>query len=86
MPYLNRFIGNIVNPIIYFIFALALLYFLYGILTFVINAGDESKRAVGKQHMFWGIIGLFIMVSVYGILGIVLGTVGADAPSFLEGR
>jgi hypothetical protein len=36
--------------------------------------------------MFWGIIGLFIMVSVYGILGIVLGTVGADAPSFLEGR
>ena len=84
MQYLSRFIDNIVNPIIYFLFAIALLYFLYGVLIFIINADDESARATGKTHMFWGIIGLFIMVSVYAILGMVIGTVGADTPTLLQ--
>lgn len=85
MVYLNRLITSIVNPIIYFLFAVALLYFLYGVLIFIINADDEKARETGKKHMFWGVIGLFIMVSVYGILGIVLGTVGATPPSNLQG-
>jgi uncharacterized membrane protein YbhN (UPF0104 family) len=85
MEYLGRFVDNIVNPVIYFLFAVALLYFLYGVLVFIINADDESKRAIGKQHMFWGIIGLFIMVSVYGIIGIILGTIGAPPPDNLSG-
>ena len=86
--YLQSFIYNIVNPIIYFLFALAFLYFLYGVLIFIINADDESKRAIGKQHMFWGLIGLFIMVSVYGILDVVISTMGAGeyTPDLLRGR
>lgn len=76
MIYLSRFVDNIVNPLIYFLFAIALLYFLYGVLVFILNADDESKRDIGKKHMLWGIIGLFIMVSVYGILGLIIGTVG----------
>ena len=86
MAYLDIFISNIVNPIIYFLFAVALLYFLYGVLLFIIHADDETERATGKRHMFWGIVGLFIMVSVYGILGLILGTVGADIPSNLQGK
>ena len=80
MVYLNNLINNIVNPVIYFLFAVALLYFLFGVLVFVINADDDTARATGKRHMFWGIVGLFIMVSVYGIIYIILGTVGAEAP------
>jgi len=86
MEYLSRFIDNIVNPIIYFLFALALLYFLYGVFIFIMSADDETARATGKKHMFWGVIGLFIMVSVYGILDLVIGTVGADTPTFLRDR
>lgn len=85
MEYLNRFISNIVNPVIYFLFAVALMYFLYGVLIFIINADDESARDTGKKHMFWGVIGLFIMVSVYGIIGLILGTMGASVPSNLQG-
>ena len=76
MIYLGRFVENIVNPLIYFLFAIALLYFLYGVLVFILNADDESGRDTGKKHMLWGIVGLFIMVSVYGILGLIIGTVG----------
>ena len=86
MQYLTNFVNNIVNPVIYFIFAVALMYFLYGVLIFILNADDETKRQVGKQHMFWGLIGLFIMVSVYGIIGIIIGTTGATPPSNLSGK
>jgi hypothetical protein len=44
------------------------------------NAGNEEGRSVGKKHMIWGIIGLLIMIGVYGILGILGGTFGFSTP------
>lgn len=76
MEYINRFIQNIVDPLIYFIFALALLYFIYGMVLFIKGADDEEARTTGRNHMLWSVIGLAIMVSVYAILGIITGTVG----------
>lgn len=80
MTYINRFIDAIVNPVIYLLFGLALVYFLFGVFMFVRGADDEEARNTGRQHMLWGIVGLAIMVSVYGILRIVAGTVGVAAP------
>jgi hypothetical protein len=37
---------------------------------FVLAAGDEKKVSAGKSLMFWGAIGLFVMVSVWGIVSI----------------
>ena len=68
-------------------FALALVYFLYGVFIFIRNADNEDVRDTGKSHMVWGVVGLFIMVSVYAILRIVIGTVGVssgDVPSILD--
>ncbi len=79
MEYINRFLDQIVNPIIILLFALALVYFLYGLVIFIANADSEEARDTGKSHMLWGIVGLFIMVSVYGILKIVIGTVGISS-------
>ena len=76
MEYINRFIQSIVDPAIYFIFALALLYFVYGVALFIKGADDEEARTTGQRHMLWSVIGLAIMVSVYAILGIITGTVG----------
>jgi len=84
MNYINKFTEQIVNPAILFLFALALVYFLYGMVVFIKNADDEKARNEGKQNMIWGIVGLFIMVGVYGILRIVIGTVGASVPTTLQ--
>ncbi len=65
---------QIINPIVGIIFALALVYFLYGLVSFIFSAGNEQKRADGKQHMVWGTIGMTIMVSVFGLLQLVLFT------------
>ena len=47
----------------------ALVYFLYGLAQFILVSGDEKKLAEGKQKMVWGVIALFIMVSIWGIIG-----------------
>lgn len=51
--------------------AIALLVFFWGIVQFI--AGGEAKRDEGKKHMIWGIVGLFVMVAVWGLVGF-LGT------------
>lgn len=66
----------IINPIIGFLFALAVLYFLYGVVKFILNQDNEEAKSTGKQHMIWGIIGMAIMLGVWGILGMVLNTFG----------
>ena len=65
----------IVDPIIYFLFALALVYFLYGVLELIRNADSEEARKVGQQHIIYGVIGMFIMISFYGIMHVICNTI-----------
>ena len=66
----------IINPLISLLFALAVVYFLYGVFKFVSNQDNEEERLTGKKHMVWGIVGITIMMGVWTILGIVLNTFG----------
>ena len=77
---LDTFIINvnklIINPLILLLFALALVYFLWGLLGFISNQENEEKKTAGKKHMLWGIIGITIMMGVWTILNVVLNTFG----------
>lgn len=71
----------IINPLITVLFALALVYFLYGVAQFIMAQENEEMRNQSKTHMLWGIIGLFIMISVFGILNLIVNTLGvSDIP------
>ena len=75
---LKRFIGKveviIINPVIKLGFAIALLYFLYGVFEFIRNAESSEARKKGGQHILWGLIGMFIMIAAGGIMTVVCGT------------
>ena len=75
---MNSFIAsvnsNIINPLILFLFALALAYFLWGTFEFIANSENDEKKTTGKNHMLWGIIGITIMMGVFGIMNIILRT------------
>ncbi len=70
-----KIVANIVMPSIKFIFVLAILVFVYGLIG-LFKSGDEKKRQEGKDHILWGTIGIAIMVSVYGIIRLVANTLG----------
>lgn len=64
----------ILNPIITLLFALALVYFLYGVFEFISGGDNDEKKTTGKSHMLWGVIGLTIMMGVWFIMGVILNT------------
>jgi hypothetical protein len=71
--YQNAFssIRNIINFAIPVIFALGLIVFLWGLLKFLTAAGKEDAAADGKRLMIWGVVILFVMTAVWGLVGIV---------------
>lgn len=69
----------IINPVIAFLFAIALIYFIYGILEYLIKAkSDPSAIQAGAKHMGWGLFGMFVMVSVFGFLKVIINTLPID--------
>ena len=75
---LDSFIANvdrmIINPLILFLFALAVVFFLYGVLEFIFNQENEEKKTTGKSHMLWGIVGIAIMLGVWTLLNMIIST------------
>src|SRR3989344_4785228 len=64
----------IINPLITLLFALAVIFFLYGVFQFIANQDNEEKKTAGKSHMIWGIVGLTIMLGVFAIMNMILIT------------
>ncbi len=62
---------NIVNPAIALIFAWAMVLFLWGIFEFIFHAEVDAAREAGKNHMLYGVLGITIIVSVYGLLHLI---------------
>ncbi len=77
--YLDYFTCVIGGSVIPFIFALAVVMFIWGVVKyFILNADEEKKRAEGKQFMIWGIVALAVMLSVWGLVGILKTTFGIN--------
>ena len=56
---------------------LALLAFFWGLAKFIMNvSGDEKAVTEGKNLMIWGLVALFLMVSVWGLLRLFSGELG----------
>ncbi len=68
-------INNIVNPVVGLLFAVALVVFTYSVLQLVWGSAEGDARARAKMSMLYGIIGMFIMLSAWGIVYLVANTV-----------
>lgn len=70
-------IGLLNTVVVPVIFALAFAAFIWGVVNyFFLNGGDEKKRAEGRSFIFWGIIGIVILFSVWGFVNLLLSTLG----------
>lgn len=70
---LNLVVGCVLNPLVYIIIGLAVVVFLWGVIKFVISESDGDKQK-GKEFILWGIVGLFVMVSIWGLENILAST------------
>lgn len=68
---LTCFIAYKIQHYIPFLLVLATLVFLYGVLRFVGSGDNEEARQSGRNVMIFGVIVLFVMFSVWGIVGLI---------------
>ncbi|MFN4181200.1 MAG: hypothetical protein ACK4FA_00680 [Candidatus Paceibacteria bacterium] len=65
--------GILGSSIIRLLFALAFVYFFWGVIQYTIAQTQESKDK-GRGYMIWGLIALTVMFSVYGLIRVVRNT------------
>lgn len=65
---LQKVVTYFFSPLYQLCVAIAVVYFLYGVMRFVMDLNDPQSKNLGKAHLLYGTIGLFIIFSVGGFL------------------
>ena len=69
-------VGNLVAMLIPVVIAIGLLFFIWGLVQYIAASGDEAAKDEGKRKMIWGIIALFVIVAVWGLVALLGELVG----------
>lgn len=81
-PYSEGIKGIINNLLVPLLMAVAFIVFLFGVYKYFIQgAADETSRTDGKQFTLWGVIGFVVILSLWGIVNLVMGTFGLSSTS-----
>jgi len=69
-------LGEIINAILPLLIAVAVLGFFYGLARYIFKAGDDAAQKEARTIMIWGILVIFVMVSVWGLVRVLQSTFG----------
>lgn len=73
---LNWVSCTLIAYVVPLLFSLAVTGFIWGMVQFFLNPDNEEGRKKGKSFMIWGLIALFVMVSMWGLVGVISKTFG----------
>jgi len=77
-PFVNILgrVRDILNLVVPVVITIALIYFIWGVARYIIT-DDEDKKKAARDVMVYGAIGLFFIVSIWGIVGLLQDFTGA---------
>lgn len=70
--------GGWVSTLFPLALGVSLLLFAFGIARFIFEVGSDDGRRRGRALMIWGVIALFVSVSLWGIVSIAITLFGLD--------
>jgi|SRR3989344_1696910 len=68
-------LNEILGALLPFLIALGVIFFVIGVIQYVIS-GDEEAKKKGRQKMVYGIIGLAVIIALWGLVKILTNTFG----------
>ncbi len=78
--------GNVIFLLIPISAAAALLAFFWGMAQFILHSGNDDAHAEGRRMMLGGVLALFILVSIWGIVRFIRSELGIpDVQSITTG-
>lgn len=69
-------VSDLLNMAVPIILTLAIIYFMWGLLQYILNSSDSTKQGAARNQMIYGIIAIAVMVSIWGLVGIIQSTLG----------
>ena len=70
--------SRLLNALVGILITLAIVVFFWGLVKYMMNAGtDEAHKAI--HLMIWGVVAIFVMVSIWGIIQLLQRTFGVDS-------
>jgi hypothetical protein len=77
--------GGIVNQLIPILSTVVVLVFFYGLIKYILAGGDDEASKKARSYMIRGIIGMFVLTTIWGIIGFIQQTVGnKNAPTIVN--
>ncbi len=79
IPIIESVKSQIINPAIKLLLVVGVVYFLYGLVKFLSASRyrmDSQGAEEGKKHMVYGLIGLAVIISAFGIVNLIGSAVG----------
>jgi hypothetical protein len=70
-------VNRILNGVIGIIITLAIIFFFWGLVTYLMGNAGEAK-AKGLVSMMWGLLMIFVMVSIWGLIHLLQYTFGVQ--------
>lgn len=74
-------VADLIDTATFTLIVFGLVAYFWGIATNIPHFGDEKGAEKRKSFFFWGLIILFVMVSIWGIIQLLQGTLGVKDPS-----
>lgn len=70
--------GNLIDTLIPIVAGIALLAFFWGLIKYIVQAGSDEGKEKGKQVMIAGIVSLFLIAAIGGIIDFIANTLGVN--------
>jgi succinate dehydrogenase/fumarate reductase cytochrome b subunit len=70
---------RILNIVITIVFVIAVIIFGWGIVKLIMAAGDSAEIKQAKQFIWWGVIGIAILASIFGLITYLREFFGVDS-------
>jgi hypothetical protein len=70
-------IGDVFNTLIPILVVAGVALFILGVVQYVIANEEEAKKK-GRNRMLWGIVGLVVIISMWGIVAVLTKTLDLD--------
>jgi len=68
-------VGEVLNKVIPVLIVLGVVFFVWGVIMYVISSDEEAKKK-GRNRMIWGIVGLVVIIGMWGLVAVVANTFG----------
>ncbi|MES2315280.1 MAG: pilin [Patescibacteria group bacterium] len=75
--------NELLGAVLPFLIAIAVVIFVWGVIQYVI-ASDEEAKSAGRDRIIYGIIGLVVIVGLWGLVRLVTNTFGLNNQSNIQ--